>query len=168
MKSNDILDMIGDAKGTYVWDAQKIRSGAVPVAKKKASSQRTLLIAAMIALMLLLVGCTIAYVQGWFVDFFSAKSETPLSDSQISLIEQNEQQINEAQTQNGWTVRDLPPVLTHAVHLTSQKPRKDGQSGTCRPSSRTPSTSPLRNLTSKCRSTCPKFPSTKKLPRETA
>ena len=104
MKSNDILDMIGDAKGTYVWDAQRIRSGAVPVAKKKASSQRTLLIAAMIALMLLLVGCTIAYVQGWFVDFFSAKSEIPLSDSQITLIEQNEQQINEAQTQNGWTV----------------------------------------------------------------
>ena len=36
-------------------------------------------------------------------------------------------------------------VLTHAVHHASQKPRKDGQSETCRPSSRTPSTSPLRN-----------------------
>ena len=104
MKSNDILDMIGDAKGTYVWDAQKIRSGAVPVTKKKTSPKRTLLIAAMIALMLLLVGCTVAYVQGWFVDFFSTKSETPLSDSQITLIEENEQQINEAQTQNTWTV----------------------------------------------------------------
>ena len=27
MNSNDILDMIGDANGTYVWDAQEVRSG---------------------------------------------------------------------------------------------------------------------------------------------
>ena len=79
MNSNDILDMVGDAKGTYVWDAQNIRSGSAPATRKKVSAKRSLLIAAMIALMLLLVGCTIAYVQGWFVDFFSAKSETPLS-----------------------------------------------------------------------------------------
>lgn len=104
MNANDILDMVGDAKGTYVWDVQNIRSGSVSVTGKRPSIKRTLLIAAMIALMLLLVGCTIAYVQGWFVDFFARKSETPLSDSQITLIEQNEQQINEAQTQNGWTV----------------------------------------------------------------
>ena len=104
MNSNDILDMVGDAKGTYVWDAQKTRSGSAPATKKKASPKRTLMIAAMIALMLLLVGCTIAYVQGWFVDFFANKSEAPLSDSQIELIEENEQQINEAVSQNGWTV----------------------------------------------------------------
>lgn len=104
MNSNDILDMVGDAKGTYVWDAQEVRSGSVSVSKKRPSMKRTLLIAAMIALMLLLVGCTIAYVQGWFVDFFANKSKTPLSDSQIELIEQNEQQINEGDTHNGWTV----------------------------------------------------------------
>ena len=104
MNSNDILDMVGDAKGTYVWDAQNIRSGSAPATKKKVSAKRTLLIAAMIALMLLLVGCTIAYVQGWFVTFFANKSEAPLSDSQIELIEENEQQINEAVSQNGWTV----------------------------------------------------------------
>ena len=104
MNSNDILDMVGDAKGTYVWDAQKTRSGSAPATKKKVSAKRTLLIAAMIALMLLLVGCTIAYVQGWFVDFFANKSKTPLSDSQIELIEQNEQLINDAQSQNAWTL----------------------------------------------------------------
>ena len=104
MNANDILDMIGDAKGTYVWDAQNVRSGSVSVTKKRPSIRRTLWIAAMITLMLLLVGCTIAYVQGWFVDFFANKSETPLSDSQIELIEQNEQQINEGDTHNGWTV----------------------------------------------------------------
>ena len=35
MKPNDILDMIGEAKGTYVWDAQRIRTGDIPVTKKK-------------------------------------------------------------------------------------------------------------------------------------
>ena len=40
MKSNDILDMIGDAKGTYVWDAQRIRSGAVPIARQKTSPKK--------------------------------------------------------------------------------------------------------------------------------
>ena len=30
MNSNDILDMIGDAQGTYVWDAQEVRSGTIP------------------------------------------------------------------------------------------------------------------------------------------
>lgn len=104
MNANDVLDMIGDAKGTYVWDAQRIRTGDIPVTKKKISPKRALLIAAMIALMLLLVGCTVAYVQGWFVGFFSTKSETPLSDSQIALIEENEQTINEGESQNGWTV----------------------------------------------------------------
>ena len=104
MNVHDILDMIGDAKGAYVWDAHNIRTGCIPVYQKKTSVKRPLLVAALIALMLLLVGCTIAYVQGWFVDYFSAKSETALSDSQILLIEQNEQLINEAQTQNGWTV----------------------------------------------------------------
>lgn len=104
MNSNDILDMVGDAKDTYVWDAQRIRTGDIPVTKKKTPPKRALLIAAMIALMLLLVGCTVAYVQGWFVGFFSTKSETPLSDGQIALIEENEQTINEGESQNGWTV----------------------------------------------------------------
>ena len=27
MNSNDILDMVGDANGTYVWDTQEVRSG---------------------------------------------------------------------------------------------------------------------------------------------
>ena len=43
MNANDILDMIGDAKGTYVWDTQEIRSGAIPaVAKQKMPSKKIL------------------------------------------------------------------------------------------------------------------------------
>lgn len=35
MNVNDVLDMIGDAKGTYVWDAQIIRSGATGTEVRK-------------------------------------------------------------------------------------------------------------------------------------
>ena len=51
MNSNDILDMIGDANGTYVWDTQEVRSGTIPaVTKRKMPIKKILLIAAAIAL----------------------------------------------------------------------------------------------------------------------
>lgn len=58
MNANEILDLIGDAKGTYLWETQKYRdgtAGAKPL-------PRLWLVAAVIGLMLLLVGCTVAYV----------------------------------------------------------------------------------------------------------
>ena len=62
MNAHDILDMIGDAKGTYVWDAQQVRSGNVHSSGKKLFAKKLWLIAAIIALILLLVGCAIVYV----------------------------------------------------------------------------------------------------------
>lgn len=102
MNAQDILNMIGDARGEYILQAQKHRAGTAP--KQRLRVNRAVLIAAMIALTLLLVGCTIAYTQGWFVHFFQKNSDTPLTQEQISYIEQNEQVIGEASTQNGWTV----------------------------------------------------------------
>ncbi|MDO5153879.1 MAG: hypothetical protein Q4D50_11070, partial [Eubacteriales bacterium] len=58
MNSNDILDMIGDAKGTYVWDAQLVRNGNIVQVKNHSSSKQIWLIAALIAMMLFLMGCT--------------------------------------------------------------------------------------------------------------
>lgn len=104
MNTNEILDMIGEAEASYVWDAQQVRSGNAGGRRKLPRAKHIWLIAAIIALMLLLVGCTIAYVQGWFVDFFSARGESPLSDGQVSYLEANEKAINASQTQNGWTV----------------------------------------------------------------
>ena len=57
MNANDILDMVGDAKGTYVWDAQQARSNQNVNTPKRTSFGRVLLIAAVVALMLLLMGC---------------------------------------------------------------------------------------------------------------
>lgn len=62
MNAHDILDMIGDAKGTYVWDAQQVRSGNIHSSDKKLFGRKLWLIAAIIALILLLVGCAIVYV----------------------------------------------------------------------------------------------------------
>lgn len=59
MNANELLDAIGDAKGAYVWEAQRRRTGEVPKAKPL---RRTLLIAALIAMLLMLVGCAVVYV----------------------------------------------------------------------------------------------------------
>ena len=51
MNADDILDMIGDAKGIYVWDAQKVRDGSALAIKRKMPARKILLIA--VAIMLL-------------------------------------------------------------------------------------------------------------------
>ena len=61
MNSNDLLDIIGDARDSHVLDAVKTRNGAHPE-KKQLSIKRVVLIAAVVALALLLAGCGIAYV----------------------------------------------------------------------------------------------------------
>ena len=63
MNSNDLLDIVGEAKEKHVLDAVKTRTWVQP-AKKRMSLNRVVLIAAAIALALLLVGCTVAYVLG--------------------------------------------------------------------------------------------------------
>ncbi|MGN0977486.1 MAG: DUF4179 domain-containing protein [Faecousia sp.] len=100
MTAMDLLETIGCIKDSYVLEAHS----AQKTKKKSVSLRRMLLIAAMIALMLLLVGCCVAYVNGWFTDVFSARSETPLSEHQIQYIEENEQIIQQPQEKNGWTV----------------------------------------------------------------
>lgn len=57
MTSHELLDTIGDAKGEYILEAQRRRT-AQP--SKRLSLKRPLLVAALIVLALLLVGCTVA------------------------------------------------------------------------------------------------------------
>lgn len=99
MTSMELLELLGSVRDQYVVEAH---SEAAP--GTRFSFKRPLLIAAMIALMLLLVGCTYAYVQGWFTDFFAARSQEPLSSEQIEFIQENEQIIQETQSKGGWTV----------------------------------------------------------------
>lgn len=77
---------------------------------KRLSTRKMWLIAAVIALTLLLVGCAVAYANGWFQQIFSARSETPLSSEQIQYIQNNEQIVGQSQTINDWTV-DLKSTI---------------------------------------------------------
>lgn len=97
MTSMELLELLNNVSDNYVADAR------TPV-KNVRTLRRPLLIAAMIALALLLVGCTVAYVSGWFTDFFEARSEDPLSPEQLDFIQEHEQIIQETQTKGEWTI----------------------------------------------------------------
>lgn len=107
MNSNDLFDLIGETPERYVIDTVDIGQEQ----SKKLSSNRVWLIAAIITLIVLLVGCTIAYTHGWFADFFSNRTGEPLSDDQLEYIKGNEQIIQEAKTESGWTV-ELKSAIT--------------------------------------------------------
>ena len=77
---------------------------------KRLSARKIWLIAAVIALTLLLVGCAVAYANGWFQQIFSSRSETPLSSEQMQYIQNNEQIVGQSQTINGWTI-DLKSTI---------------------------------------------------------
>ena len=93
MNSNDILDMVGDAKSAYIWDAQQIRNGTISVTKNRNYKQKIYVLAAAIAAMLLLVGCTVAYAytSGLLTEFFKKQSKDMLSSDQLSYLAENEQ-----------------------------------------------------------------------------
>lgn len=59
MKSDQLLQVIGEAREKYVLSALESRNGKQSV--KPVSGSRTLLIAVVAALLLLLVGCAVAY-----------------------------------------------------------------------------------------------------------
>ena len=77
---------------------------------KRLSTKKIWLIAAVIALTLLLVGCAVAYANGWFQQIFSSRSETPLSSEQMQYIQNNEQIVGQSQTKNDWTI-DLKSII---------------------------------------------------------
>lgn len=104
MTSMELLELLGSVKDSYVAEAR------TPVQKAR-TLRRPLLVAALIALALLLVGCTVAYVSGWFTDFFAARSEDPLSPEQIEYIQENEQIIQQTQAIGDWTV-ELKSAIT--------------------------------------------------------
>ena len=106
MKAMDLLVGFNSVKDSYVISAEEFRQGK----RKRLPTRKMWLIAAVIALTLLLVGCAVAYANGWFQQIFSARSETPLSSEQIQYIQNNEQIVGQSQTKNDWTV-DLKSTI---------------------------------------------------------
>lgn len=110
MKAMDLLVGFGSVKDSYVISAEEFRQGKNKAQIKRLPTRKMWLIAAVIALTLLLVGCAVAYANGWFQQIFSARSETPLSSEQIQYIQNNEQIVGQSQTKNDWTV-DLKSTI---------------------------------------------------------
>jgi len=79
--------------------------------KTRSVFRRPLLVAALIALTLLLVGCAVAYANGWFAELFTARSGAPLTDGQVSFIQENEHVIMETQSNHEWNV-ELRSTMT--------------------------------------------------------
>ena len=110
MKAMDLLVGFGSVKDSYVIGAEEFRQGKHNAQIKRISIRKAWLIAAVIALTLLLVGCAVAYANGWFQQIFSSRSETPLSSEQIQYIQNNEQIVGQSQTINDWTI-DLKSTI---------------------------------------------------------
>lgn len=62
MTSMELFEILGNARDSYVAGVQQIRSGDVPAKAYRIPKKRMLLIAAVVVLTLLLVGCAVVYV----------------------------------------------------------------------------------------------------------
>ena len=111
MTNLELLTALGGISAENLFGAEELQSKPCVRANGKMKMKRAVLIAAVIALTLLLVGCAVAaYANGWFQQIFSARSETPLSSEQIQYIQNNEQIVGQSQTINNWTV-DLKSTI---------------------------------------------------------
>ena len=92
-----LLEAIGQIQDAYIIDAHS------DIPKHAFSRKRLFLIAAAAAAALLLAGCA-AYAWHWYTAYFSMQRQEPLSDSQVSYIQENAQDIHESQTYDGYTI----------------------------------------------------------------
>ena len=111
MTNLELFTALGGISAENLFGAEELQSKPWVRANGKMKMKRAVLIAAVIALTLLLVGCAVAaYANDWFQQIFSARSETPLSSEQIQYIQNNEQIVGQSQTINDWTV-DLKSTI---------------------------------------------------------
>lgn len=104
MNGRDILWGLQYIGEDLIEQAQYGQMSVRPSNRNRRAVPRPLLLAALIALLLLLVGCAVAYSNGWFRLAFASQSQAPLSDEQIQYLQSNEQPVEQAQTLHGWTV----------------------------------------------------------------
>ena len=105
MNAHDILDMIGDARDTYVLDAQQIRDRLTLTAKRKIAF--VLLVAVMV---LTLASCTVAAViygdsiQSWFTYYWEQITGQEMGVGQTAVIHELSQKIGASTTDGNLTI----------------------------------------------------------------
>ena len=138
MNPMDIINGLGDIENGFVMAAAAFRQGKGklrPVAKKK-----LWLLAAVIALALLVVGCTVVYVvtgsswyaDRWYRDFFSSNASTEslegLTGRQQQIWDRGLVKLDQSVTCNGYTVT-LESGISDGYRMLI-KYRIDGPEGT--------------------------------------
>ena len=108
MNGKDLLIDLGNISHKYYEEAEMDTIAKVSSYK---TLRRPFLVAAIIVLTLLLVGCAVAYANGWFAELFEARSDKPLTDGQIQFIQENENVIMETQSNHEWNV-ELRSTMT--------------------------------------------------------
>ena len=105
MNAHDILDMIGDAKDTYVLDAQQVRDRSISTAKGKIAL--VLLVAVMV---LTLASCAVAAViygdsiQAWFSYYWEQITGQEMGAEQTAVIRELSQKIGVSDTAGNLTI----------------------------------------------------------------
>lgn len=102
MNAMDLVTGLNDVRDCFVVEAAEFRQENWKV--HRLAKKRLWLIAAIVALALLLVGCAVAYVSGWLQRVFTTRSEAPLSAEQIDYIESNEQPVGQTQGNQDWSI----------------------------------------------------------------
>lgn len=111
MNGKDIIGGLETVSDSIVEEAE---FGAFParadntVKREQSNSvfRRPLLVAAIIVLMLFLMGCAYQIISesDWFKSFFSEKAEMPLSENQKLYIEENTKEVGQSVTVDGYTL----------------------------------------------------------------
>ena len=138
MNPMDIINGLGDIEDGFVMDAAAFRQGKRKL--RLVARKRLWLLAAMIALALLLVGCTVVYVvtgsswyaDRWYRDFFTSNAPTEnledLTGHQQQIWDRGLVKLDQSVTCNGYTVT-LESGISDGYRMLI-KYRIDGPEGT--------------------------------------
>ena len=138
MNPVDIINGLGGIEDSFVMDAQDFRQGKRKV--RSVPPKKIWLIAAIITLALLLVGCTVVYVvtgsswyaDRWYRDFFSSNASTEiledLTGRQQQIWNRGLVRLDQSVTCNGYTVT-LESGISDGYRMLI-KYRIDGPEGT--------------------------------------
>ena len=92
--SIQLLKAIGQIPDKYIEDAH--------CSQFKIPHKRIFLLVAIVSI-LLLAGCA-ALAGNWYVQYFSSKNHSPLSENQVQYLESHSEEFGDKQTYNGYTI----------------------------------------------------------------
>lgn len=106
MTNLELFTALGGISSENLSGAEELQNKPWVRKKRKIQMKRAVLIAAVIAALLLLVGCGYVVLSGteWFQSYFAQQKGQPLSQGQTDYIAQNTKEIGQSVTVNGYTV----------------------------------------------------------------